>query len=75
MIGPPKGAAVAPNALPLPLWQRLLITLVTMLLTSFVSGLVWHWLFNADIPSYLSGLIGGITAVPVWELLKRLALR
>jgi Na+/glutamate symporter len=60
-----------PNALPL--WQRLLITLVAMLLTSFVAGLLWRGLFNANIPSYLSGLIGGITAVPVWELLKRLA--
>lgn len=57
----------------LPLWQRLLITLVAMLLTSFVAGLVWRGVFNANIPSYLSGLIGGITAVPVWELLKRLA--
>ena len=60
-----------PNALPL--WQRLLITLVAMLLTSFVAGLLWRGLFNANIPSYLSGLIGGITSVPVWELLKRLA--
>ena len=57
----------------LPLWQRLLITMVAMLLTSFVAGLLWRGLFNASIPSYLSGLIGGITAVPVWELLKRLA--
>ena len=57
----------------LPLWQRLLITLVAMLLTSFFAGLVWRGVFNANIPSYLSGLIGGITAVPVWELLKRLA--
>ena len=46
---------------------------VAMLLTSFFAGLVWRGVFNANIPSYLSGLIGGITAVPVWELLKRLA--
>lgn len=26
----------------MPLWQRLLITLVTMLLTSFVTGLLWR---------------------------------
>ena len=25
----------------MPLWQRLAITLVTMLLTSFVTGLLW----------------------------------
>lgn len=59
----------------MPLWQRLLITLVTMLLTSLVAGLLWRWLFNTDIPSYLSGVGGGVTAVPVWELLKRIEIR
>jgi len=55
----------------MPLWQRLLATLGAMLLTSFVAGVLWHQAFNADIPSYLSGVVGGITAVPVWEFLKR----
>jgi Na+/glutamate symporter len=58
-----------------PLWQRLLITLVTMLLTSLLAGLLWRSLFNTDIPSYLSGVVGGVTAVPVWELLKRVQIR
>jgi len=53
------------------LWQRLLITLATMLLMSFVASLLWHWLFNTEIPSYLSGVVGGVTAIPIWELLKR----
>jgi hypothetical protein len=53
-----------------PLWQRLLITFVTMLLASVVAGLLWRWLFNTDIPSYLSGVVGGVAAVPMWELLK-----
>jgi hypothetical protein len=35
-------------------------------------GLVWHWLFTADIPSYLSGAVGGLTAVPTWEFLRRI---
>ena len=35
----------------MPLWQRLAITLATMLLTSFVAGLVWRGVFNAGIPS------------------------
>ena len=56
----------------MPLWQRLLITLVVMLVASYVVGLVWHWLFNADIPSYLSGAVGGLTAVPAWEFLRRI---
>ena len=59
----------------MPLWQRLLITLVTMLLTSLLAGLLWRSLFSTDIPSYLSGVIGGVTAVPVWELLKRVQIR
>ncbi len=54
------------------LWQRLLITFAVMLLASYLVGLVWHWLFNSDIPSYLSGAIGGLTAVPTWEFLKRI---
>jgi hypothetical protein len=56
----------------MPLWQRLLITLAVMLATSYLVGLVWHWTFNAEIPSYLSGAVGGVTAVPAWEFLKRI---
>jgi hypothetical protein len=55
----------------MPLWQRLGVTLGTMLLTSFVAGLIWRGLINTDMPSYLSGLVGGVTAVPMWEFLKR----
>ena len=54
----------------MPLWQRWLITFVTMLLASVVAGLLWRWLFNTDIPSYLSGVVGGVAAVPMWEFLK-----
>src|SRR5215831_11382377 len=48
----------------MPIWQRLLITLAIMLLASYLVGLLWHWLFNSDIPSYLSGAVGGLSAVP-----------
>ena len=41
------------------LWTRWLITLGAMLLASILAGLLWNWLFNADIPSYVSGLVGG----------------
>jgi hypothetical protein len=57
------------------LWQRLLVTLIMMLLTSFLAGLLWSWLFGSGIPSYLSGVVGGVTAVPVWEFLKRVDIR
>jgi glucose-6-phosphate-specific signal transduction histidine kinase len=56
----------------MPLWQRLLITLAAMLLASYLVGLLWHWMFTAEMPSYLSGAVGGITAVPIWEFLRRI---
>jgi len=59
----------------MPLWQRLMITLATMLVTSLVAGLLWRWLFDTEIPSYLSGAVGGISAVPMWEFLKRIEVR
>ncbi|MFN4354427.1 hypothetical protein [Parvibaculum sp.] len=55
----------------MPLWTRWLITLAAMLIASILAGYLWNWMFNADIPSYLSGLAGGAAAVPVWELLRR----
>ena len=56
----------------MPFWQRLVITVVAMIAASFVVGLIWSALFGFAIPSYLSGVIGGLTALPVWELLKRI---
>jgi hypothetical protein len=56
----------------MPLWQKLLITFAVMLAASYLVGFGWRWLFNADIPSYISGLVGGVTALPTWELLRRI---
>jgi hypothetical protein len=55
----------------MPLWQRLLLTVIAMLAASFVTGLIWSAAFNQLIPSYLAGIVGGLTALPVWELLRR----
>jgi len=33
---------------------------------------LWHWLFRSEIPSYLSGAIGGLTALPTWEFVRRI---
>jgi hypothetical protein len=55
----------------MPFWQRLLFTIIVIVVTSFVAGLVWHRLFGFSLPSYVGGVIGGLTAVPFWELLKR----
>ena len=56
----------------MPFWQRLIITLLAMIAASFVIGLIWTALFSIGLPSYLGGVIGGLTALPVWELLKRI---
>ena len=55
----------------MPFWQRFLITLLVMLAASLVATLIWQWLFDKPIPSYLSGIIGGLAALPIWEFLKR----
>jgi hypothetical protein len=55
----------------MPFWQRLLITVIAMLAVSFVAGLLWKGLFNFGLPSYVAGIIGGLTALPLWEFLKR----
>lgn len=52
-------------------WKRLLITIVAMLVASLVVGLIWGKVFNPKMPGYLSGVVGGLAALPVWEFLKR----
>jgi uncharacterized YccA/Bax inhibitor family protein len=49
----------------------LLFTLIAIVVTSFVAGLIWHRLFGFSLPSYVGGVIGGLVAVPFWEFLKR----
>ena len=56
----------------MPFWQRLAITLLAMLAASFILGVFWRSIFNVPLPSYLAGVIGGLTALPVWEFLKRI---
>jgi hypothetical protein len=51
--------------------HRLLYTIITVVAVSFIAGLLWRYIFDARIPGYLAGLIGGLVAVPVWEGLKR----
>ena len=55
-------------------WQRFTITLVAMLVVSFIAGLIWSALFNFGLPDYLSGAVGGLTAIPLWDFLKRVKL-
>ena len=55
----------------MPFWQRLVITVVAMVGVSFIVGLIWSALLGFPMPSYLAGMIGGLTALPVWEFLRR----
>ena len=59
----------------MPLWQRLVLTLAAIVAASIIAGLIWHRLFGFGLPSYIGGVIGGLTAVPVWELMKRVGTR
>ncbi len=58
----------------LAVWQRVALTLAAMLLASFVVGLLWRLIFGFEIPSYVAGLVGGVAALPVWEITKRVHL-
>jgi Na+/glutamate symporter len=55
-----------------PFWLRLLLTVVAMLASSWIAGLVWRSMFSFPLPSYAAGMIGGLAALPCWELLKRI---
>jgi hypothetical protein len=55
----------------LPIWQRLLLTIAAMLAASWIAGLLWNSVFSLPLPSLVAGMIGGLAALPCWELLKR----
>jgi len=44
-----------------------------MLAMSFAAGQLWRSTLEFPMPSYLAGVIGGLSALPIWELLKRWA--
>ena len=56
----------------MPFWQRSLILIVAVMGVSFVFGMIWHSLFGFYLPSYASGVVGGLSAVLIWDLLKRI---
>ena len=58
--------------LQLPFWQRLLLTIAAMLVASGIAGLLWRSIFNFSLPSYAAGIVGGLAALPCWELLRRI---
>jgi hypothetical protein len=57
------------------LWQRMVLTIVVIVAASIIISIIWNKLFGFGLPSYLGGVIGGLTAVPVWEFLRRVGSR
>jgi hypothetical protein len=56
----------------LPFWQRLLVTIAVMLAASYLAGLLWQSVLGFPLPSYAAGAVGGLAALPIWDLLKRI---
>ena len=56
----------------MPFWQRSLVLLIAMVGISLLIGLVWRSIFNFALPEYVTGVIAGLAAVPLWEFLKRI---
>jgi hypothetical protein len=56
----------------LPFWQRLLLTILVMLVTSYLAGLLCQNVLGFPLPSYAAGAIGGLAALPIWDFLRRI---
>jgi uncharacterized YccA/Bax inhibitor family protein len=52
------------------LWHKIIITIVVMLIASFVAGRLWFMALGFVIPSYLAGVVGGLSTILVWELMR-----
>jgi hypothetical protein len=44
-------------------------TIAAMLAASWIAGLLWDSVFSFPLPSFIAGMIGGLAALPCWELL------
>ena len=55
----------------MPFWQRALILLAAVVGVSIIVSTLWHALFSFYLPSYVSGVIGGLSAVVIWDILKK----
>ena len=55
----------------MPFWQRTLVLVAAVIGVSVIFSVIWHTLFGFDLPGYIYGVVGGLTAVPLWDILKR----
>ena len=56
----------------MPFWQRFLVLLAAVMGVSFIVGYIWNSLFGFDLPAYISGVVGGLSAVLIWDMLKKI---
>ena len=56
----------------MPFWQRFLILILAVIVISLVIGMIWRSWFGFALPAYASGVIGGLAAVWLWDMLKRI---
>jgi len=59
----------------MPFWQRITITLAAIIFVSWGVATLAQSLLGLAVPSYVSGVVGGLAALPVWEFLKRVGPR
>ena len=52
------------------LFLMFLLTIAAVLGVVYVASVLWSVLFVSSIPGVVSGLIGGLSALPIWEGLK-----
>ena len=55
----------------MPFWQRSLVLIVAVMGVSFAVDLICHALFGFYLPGYVSGVVGGLSAVWIWDVLKK----
>ena len=53
------------------LWQALVATILSSVLGSSLAAALWRTVFDFGLPSYMAGMIGGMTAVLVWSFLSK----
>ena len=55
----------------LPLWQRLGLTIIVMLIAGQLAGFLWVRVLGFPLPNFVAGAVGGLAALPFWEFIKR----
>jgi hypothetical protein len=57
----------------MPYWQRVTITLVAIVVASWIVVAGIESIIGVRLPGYVAGVVGGLAGVPVWEFLRRVA--